>query len=713
TTGEYIDDEGRTRQDFEGGYMLWKAGYQTTIYDTRTVNNLPPDSGSGSTSTWQVEYWNRPDLVGRPVWSGEAELGDIRFSAGLGAPVGTFGISENNFSARWSTRSYFDGGLYDFISRADDGVRVYIDGVKIIDKWSATAPFSRDDGYVLVPEGEHDVVVEYFEAGGSAALNFTWERNALLPEWAGELLPVGADGSQVHSTYVNTFERHGGIESLGRPLDRVHAWGNGYIQDFLGGPAGRGGIMKSNANDNSFWVGGDIWSAFTKASGANGLLQYPISEAYEIEGGYRQDFQGGAIIQSDHGTFTLYGGIGRKYFELKAENGFLGLPTTGEYPDGGGRTRQDFEGGYILWNESHSAIAYDVRAVESLPADSGQGSTSNWHVQYWNGTDMVGSPEWAGYADEGELRFAAGLGAPVGTWGIGENNFSARWSTTSYFEGGLYDFVSRADDGVRVYVNGTKIIDKWQAAHPFSERSNYVALENGYHRVMVEYFEQGGGAAQTLHWEKVSTAEQWTGEFFNGREIANAPAGFATRSADELNEQWNVGVAPTLLTSSQSGLSQTNVSSDNFVDRWTTTQYFESGGVYEFISRADDGVRVFVDGQLLIDKWQDQPLLTNSAYISLSDGYHHIQVEHYENAGAAANNIRWEKVLPRDIGSGNSQDSLWTVEYFNNKDLIGQPSGLERRFGPALDADRSEAATLVRAAHYHAETARLIEVVVD
>ncbi|MEM7627673.1 MAG: hypothetical protein AAF333_18915, partial [Planctomycetota bacterium] len=39
--------------------------------------------------------------------------------------------------------------------------------------------------------------------------------------------------------------------------------------------------------------------------------------------------------------------------------------------------------------------------------------------------------------------------------------------------------------------------------------------------------------------------------------------------------------------------------------------------------------------------------------------------------------------------------------------------GLERRFGPALDADRSEAATLVRAAHYHAETARLIEVVVD
>ena len=673
TSGEYIEAKGRTRQDFEGGYMLWKAGYQVSAYDTRAVNSLPPDSGSGSTSTWQVDYWNRPDMVGIPTSSIEVGSGDIRFAAGLGSPAGTLGIGENNFSSRWSTQSYFEGGLYDFISRADDGVRVYLNGVKIIDKWSATAPFSRDDGYVLVPEGEHDVVVEYFEAGGGAALNFTWERNSLLLGWTGELLPVGADGNQVHNTYVNTFENNGGIEQLGHPVNRVHAWASGFTQDFTGGQAGTGAIMKSNANDNSFWVGDDIWLAFLRASGANGLLQYPTSEAYEIEGGQRQDFQGGAIIQSDYGTFTLYGGIGGKYFSLNAEDSFLGLPKSDEYLDEGGRTRQDFDGGYILWKAGYPTIAYDTRAIESLPADSGQGSTSNWHVQYWNGTDMSGSPEWSGYASEGELRFAAGFGAPVGTWGIKEDEFSARWSTTSYFEGGLYDFISRADDGVRVYVNGTKVIDKWQAAHPFGERSNYIALENGYHQVMVEYFEQGGGAAQTLQWKQVTTVEQWTGEFFNGREITNASAGFSIESADELNKQWDAGVAPVLLTSSQSGLNRVSIGSDNFIDRWTTTRYFEEGGLYELISQADDGVRVFVDGELLIDKWQDQPFTVNKAHVSLSDGYHHIKVEHYENAGVAANNLKWEKVQPRDIGSRSSQDSLWAVEYFNNRDLAGQP----------------------------------------
>ncbi|MFM7373125.1 MAG: PA14 domain-containing protein, partial [Sphaerospermopsis kisseleviana] len=113
----------------------------------------------------------------------------------------------DNFSGRWTRTNNFTGGLYNFISEADDGVRVYIDGVKVIDKWAAIEPWSRRDGYVLIPEGNHKIVVEYFEASGIAGQNFKWEKSNLINNWTGDLRPVGYDGTSVHNTYVNTYQR--------------------------------------------------------------------------------------------------------------------------------------------------------------------------------------------------------------------------------------------------------------------------------------------------------------------------------------------------------------------------------------------------------------------------------------------------------------------------------------------------------------------------
>jgi hypothetical protein len=93
--------------------------------------------------------------------------------------------------------------------------------------------------------------------------------------------------------------------------------------------------------------------------------------------------------------------------------------------------------------------------------------------------------------------------------------------------------------------------------------------------------------------------------------------------------------------------------------------------VYEFTSQADDGVRVWVNDQLVIDKWHDQAFTTNKVLLSLDKGYHKIQVEHFENAGAASNKLNWEKVA----GSSGNQgwQEPWVGQYFNNRDLSGSP----------------------------------------
>jgi hypothetical protein len=159
--------------------------------------------------------------------------------------------------------------------------------------------------------------------------------------------PVGFDGSRAHTTYINTFNRSGGQGAIGSAFNNVHQWGGGYTQDFQGGAEGRGAIMKSDANDNSYWVGGSFWNAYlATGNGADGALGYPTSDRV----GNRQNFQHGALISGSNGIFAVYGGIGGHYLRNEnGENGRLGSPTSGEQGLGGGKIVQHFQYGDILY----------------------------------------------------------------------------------------------------------------------------------------------------------------------------------------------------------------------------------------------------------------------------------------------------------------------------------------------------------------------------
>ena len=108
---------------------------------------------------------------------------------------------------------------------------------------------------------------------------------------------VGYDGTNTHQTYVNTFNNNGGLSALGSATGNVHpaGTGNGYLQEFSGGSEGSGAIMKSGDNDNSYWVGSFFWDAYVQTGGVTGILGYPISDRYEFNGGWKQDFQGGSL----------------------------------------------------------------------------------------------------------------------------------------------------------------------------------------------------------------------------------------------------------------------------------------------------------------------------------------------------------------------------------------------------------------------------------
>src|SRR5439155_16431548 len=85
------------------------------------------------------------------------------------------------------------------------------------------------------------------------------------------------------------------------------------------------------------------------------------------------------------------------------------------------------------------------------------------------------------------------------------------------------------------------------------------------------------------------------------------------------------------------------VTSDNFSVRWTGRVQPPVSGSYTFTTNADDGVRLWVNGQLLIDNWVDQAATArSSAPLTLVGGaLYDLKMEYYEHGGLAAARLQW------------------------------------------------------------------------
>jgi hypothetical protein len=120
---------------------------------------------------WQGSYWSNRSLIGEPDLVRNDRAIDFDWGTGAAAK----GLPANDFSARWSRAVSFDIGIYRFHARADDGIRLYIDDELVLDEWHVSA---GDELYVVDQplQGDHQLIVEYFEAGGEASAEVWWRR---------------------------------------------------------------------------------------------------------------------------------------------------------------------------------------------------------------------------------------------------------------------------------------------------------------------------------------------------------------------------------------------------------------------------------------------------------------------------------------------------------------------------------------------------------
>lgn len=116
--------------------------------------------------------------------------------------------------------------------------------------------------------------------------------------------------------------------------------------------------------------------------------------------------------------------------------------------------------------------------------------------EYFNNKTLTGNVAWTRI--DGTINFdwpaSYSNNQPV-------DNFSVRWTGQILPKSSeIYTFTTTTDDGDRLWIDGTKIIDDWND-HASTDNSKSISLIAGKkYEIKMEYYESGGGATAKLFW---------------------------------------------------------------------------------------------------------------------------------------------------------------------------------------------------------------------
>jgi prepilin-type N-terminal cleavage/methylation domain-containing protein len=290
-------------------------------------------------------------------------------------------------------------------------------------------------------------------------------------------------------------------------------------------------------------------------------------------------------------------------------------------------------------------------------------STAGWQAQYYSNVSLSGTATLC--RDDAEINFDWSTGTPGP--GLPTDNFSVRWTRTQLLAAGDYTFTVGSDDGTRLFIDGTLVVDRWvnqtyTLPLPIVRRS----LTAGKHTIVLEYFENTVSARASLTWF-VGTPPScsippsgWLGEYYDNITLTGTQA--YCRDDSSINFDWGTGSpAPSLPV-------------DGYSVRWIRTQDFAAGD-YTFTIGSDDGSRLYIDGTLVFDRWVNQgyPSVVPTVTRTLSAGSHEIVMEYYDSQFSAKATLTWYVGTTPLPASCTVAATGWLGEYYNNRFLTGTP----------------------------------------
>lgn len=280
------------------------------------------------------------------------------------------------------------------------------------------------------------------------------------------------------------------------------------------------------------------------------------------------------------------------------------------------------------------------------------------------------------------------LSADHGTTGSAANRelYAVRWRGTIEIgpgESGSYTFSTTSDDGSKLFVNGTEVVDN-DGDHGTRTRSGSIVLDEGTHDIEFNFYEAfggdnmsvsvngpattgteelvasglvgnpddnsdflpgddtliGGDGDDTIYGQEgddiligdgASTDFGLNWEFYNVSSSISSVDQIPTTGAAATGFTNEIDVDALAFDHATSGGGGGNPS--NFGVRYTGTIEITAAGNYTFFTNSDDGSKLFINGNEVVDNDALQSNNEESGIVNLPAGSHTITIEFFERSG--------------------------------------------------------------------------------
>jgi hypothetical protein len=342
------------------------------------------------------------------------------------------------------------------------------------------------------------------------------------------------------------------------------------------------------------------------------------------------------------------------YHQFSAMSTFIPLRSALDRCEGCGRTMDDEW--MNSYNAPHRAVSNSIgshgKTAPQWLMDSADASFGGCHRGFypreqWNACvfDGIDSNSYVRSESWAKIDYDWGSGGPQGR----SDNYSVEARSSVCFSAGKYRFHTLSDDGVRLDVNGSRVIDNW-TDHGTSQNDSAPISLNGCVPLSASFYERGGGSVFKVWWEAVPECNRalfpsgsWNACVFDG---TNSDSYVGTQSWSSIDYDWGSG----------GPLGR----SDNFSVEARGTFCFAAGD-YRFHTLSDDGFQLDLNGWRMIDNWTHHGATQNDGGALHLDGCMQLYARFFEGGGNAVFKVWWESV-PSTTRPFSASDSRATTQ---------------------------------------------------
>ena len=490
-----------------------------------TTNKTSFTTAAGSTGTGtglQGAYYNNITLTGSPVVTRIDTTINFDYVYTAAAP----GVNLENYSVSWTGKvKAVNTQTYTFYAVTDDGVRLWVNGVQLINNWVNQGATEKSGSIALVAGQLYDIVMEYYQGTGYASSKLYWSGastpKAIVPKL--QLFPPGAAAAPLCTTTISPA--NGSTVALATSASLSwNAAANATAYDLY---LWTGAAAPATATVADITTTGYIATGLTAAStynwyvvpknatgsaaGCSALKTTFVTAAASVPActANTTPVNGSTVAATNTATLTWVAAATAASYDVYIWTGSTApvsptVTTASTSYTVTGLAAATLYNWYVAPKNASGAAAGCSVSNRWTFSTAGAAIGTGLQGAYFNNITLTGTPVVTRVDPTVNFDYIYQQSAP----GMNLENYSVRWTgQVKPLFSETYTFYANTDDGVRLWVNGVQLVNNWvnQGA---TEKSGSISLTGGQrYDIVMEYYQGTGYATAKLSWSSASTAK--------------------------------------------------------------------------------------------------------------------------------------------------------------------------------------------------------------